>query len=208
MKQVEPEHYSSMGYDSKGRFCSYWHQINQILTASPQKTLEIGMGNGFVSNYIKERGFNIISLDVDRVLRPDVIGTILWLPFVSKSFDVVACYEVLEHLPFADFNKALSEIFRVSNSLAFLSIPDASRVYRFNVGVPFIGEIQRLIPSPRLRKPIFNFDGEHYWEIGRTGYPLKRVTDEIRHVGFDIIKTFRVFENPYHRFFILRRGSR
>lgn len=207
MKQVEPDHYFSIGYDSKGRFCSYWHQINEIFSLKPEKVLEIGVGNGFVSKYLKERGLNIVTLDIDRRLKPDVLGAILTLPFANASFDVVTCYEVLEHSPFADFNKALSEIFRVSNSFAVLSTPDVSRVYRFSVGVPFIGEIKRLIPLPRLRKSVHNFDGQHYWEIGKAGYPLQRVTDEIRGSGFEIKKTFRVFEKPYHRFFILRKGE-
>ena len=91
MKEVEPDHYLSVGYDSKGRFCSYWHQISEILSVRPEKILEIGMGNGFVSNYLKERGLNIVTLDINRRLKPDLLGTILSLPFVNESFNVVAC---------------------------------------------------------------------------------------------------------------------
>ena len=46
--QVEPNHYFNEFYDSKERWISYWHQINEIIKLNPKKVLEIGIGNGFV----------------------------------------------------------------------------------------------------------------------------------------------------------------
>jgi len=68
-----------------------------------------------------------------------------------------------------------------------------------------IGEMKWLSPLPRIKKPINNFDGEHYWEIGKAGYPLSKIINEIQKAGFRVKKTYRIFENPYHRFFILRK---
>ena len=48
-----------------------------------------------------------------------------------------------------------------------------------------------------------NFEEEHYWEIGKVSYPLNKITKDIEGAGFKIIKTYRIFENPYHRFFVL-----
>ena len=206
--QVEPNHYFNRFYNTKERFISYWHQIDEIIKLNPKKVLEIGIGNSFVSRYLKERGINIITLDIDCRLNPDVVGSVLNIPFTDESFDVVACYEVLEHLPYENFYKSLCEIFRVSNSYAILSIPDASRVYRIDVQIPKIGEIKRLIYLPRRKKPIHSFDGEHYWEIGKFGYPLKRIAKDIQKAGFEIIITYRVFEFPYHRFFVLHKLKR
>jgi hypothetical protein len=31
---------------------------------------------------------------------------------------------------------------------------------------------------------------------------------EMKNAGFEIKKTYRVFEMPYHRFFVLEEGSR
>ena len=53
-----------------------------------------------------------------------------------------------------------------------------------------------------------NYTGEHYWEIGKAGYPLKRIIKEIQAVGFKIDKTYRVFEHPYHRFFMIKKTIR
>ncbi len=203
--QVESNHYFNKSYDTKERFISYWHQINEIIKLNPKTVLEIGVGNGFVSKYLKERKVNVLTLDIDKRLSPDVVGSVLNMPFSDELFDVMACYQVLEHLPFENFSEALSEIFRVSKSYAILSLPDASRVYRVYLQIPKIGIFKRLIPLPRLKNPIHKFDGEHYWEIGKAGYPLSKIIKEIQTAGFRVEKTYRVFENPYHRFFILKR---
>ena len=203
--QVKPNHYFVNSYDSKGRFISYWYQINEIIKLNPKKVLEIGIGNGFVSKYLKERRVNVLTLDVDKKLNPDIVGSVLDITFPDESFDVIACYEVLEHIEYKNFNKALSEIFRVSKSYSILSLPDASRVYRLYIQIPKLGIFRRLISLPRFKKPINNFNGEHYWEIGKDAYPLNRIIKDIESVGFNIKKTYRIFENPYHRFFVLKK---
>ena len=203
--QVKYNHYFIESYDSKERFISYWHQIKEIINLKPKNVLEIGIGNGFVSKYLKERGINLTTLDIDQELKPNIIGTVLNIPFTDDLFDLIACYEALEHLPYVKVKKTISEICRVSKFFTILSLPDTNRVYRFNVQIPKIGEIKKLIPLPQLRQLLHKFDGQHYWEIGKKGYPLNRVTNDIKNVGFKIIKTYRVFENPYHRFFVLKK---
>ena len=44
--QVETDHYFNAGYDSRERFISYWHQINEIITLTPSSIFEIGIGSG------------------------------------------------------------------------------------------------------------------------------------------------------------------
>jgi ubiquinone/menaquinone biosynthesis C-methylase UbiE len=134
-----------------------------------------------------------------------VVGSVLKLPFTSESFDVIACYEVLEHLPYSEFPKALKEIHRVSQKHVVLSLPDVTTVYRINLDLPRIRPIKRLVNHPLHRPVQHTFDGEHYWEIGKTGYPLKRIELDIRNAGLKIIKTYRVFEFYYHRFFALEK---
>ena len=203
--QVRPDHYYDIDYDTKQRFCSYWHQIHEILLRKQNEVLEIGVGNKFVCNYLRERGVNIVTLDIDKELQPDVVGSVLDIPFRDRSFQIVACYELLEHLPYEYVAKALSEISRVSKQYVILSLPDVNRVYRIYIYIPKIGEIKRLLPLPRIRKPIHKFDGQHYWEIGKAGYSLKRVVGDMQKEGLQLERTYRVFEHPYHRFFILRK---
>jgi len=218
MSQVWPYHYNN--YDSKGRFCSYWHQINEVLSVPSEQILEVGVGNGFVSSYLKNKRLKVITLDIDKRLNPDVIGSVLELPFPDESFDVVTCCEVLEHLTYEDFRKGLSEIFRVSKLRAILSLPDISKAYPLHVNIPKIGEIKKLIPLPGVKKPTRNLNHGHHleqgeyaysvphcWEIGEAGYSLSRISNDIETIGFKIAKTYRVFEQPYHRFFVLAKGE-
>lgn len=199
--------YFSESYDSKERFISYWHQIHEIVKLNPEKVLEVGVGNGFVSEYLRKRGIDVITLDIDEGLNPDIVGNVISMPLQDNSFDVVACYEVLEHLPYERFHQALREIFRVSKLHAVLSLPDVARVYRYSIHIPKIGYKKILFSLPRLRKQVHKFDGEHYWEIGKAGFPLNKIIRDIKSAGFIIHKTYRVFEHPYHRFFILKKRS-
>jgi ubiquinone/menaquinone biosynthesis C-methylase UbiE len=205
--QIEPEHYFSKDYDTKWRFISYWHQINDILTLKQNLILEIGIGNSLVANYLKNRGLKVTTLDIDKRLKPDTVGSVLSIPFQEQTFEVVACFEVLEHLFYENFPQALIEIHRVARKYVVLSLPDVTRAYRINIQLPKFGEFKRLISLPRWKPPKHAFDGEHYWEIGKEGYPLEKVMGEMRRAGFHIKETYRVFEMPYHRFFVLAKDQ-
>ena len=203
--QVDPAQYLAHEYDSKERFCSYWHQLNEIITLNPASVLEIGVGNGFLSRYLKRRGFNLHTLDLDTRLNPDVVGTVSSLPFRDNSFEAVVCYEVLEHLPFDQFLESAFELNRVTRAHAIISLPDASSFIRIVTPPPMMTHFALQIPIPTLRKRPHVFDGEHFWEIGKAGYPLKRILDGLAQAGFTVLKTYRMRENPYHRFLVLRK---
>jgi hypothetical protein len=47
-------------------------------------------------------------------------------------------------------------------------------------------------------------DREHFWEINKRGYRLSRVVADFSKY-LPLIRTFRVPENPYHRFFVFSR---
>jgi len=205
--QVEPEHYLIQYYDNKERFISYWHQINEIITLKPQTILEIGMGNGFVAKYLKDRKFNIITLDIDTRLKPDIAGNVLALPFYNGVFSLVSCCEVLEHLPYHSFITTISELVRVSRFYIVLSLPDITPAYRLYLHIPKLIKIKQLLTIPGIRKICHEFDGYHYWEIGKDKYPLNRIINDIKEVkpSVEIIKTYRIFEHHNHRFFILKK---
>lgn len=201
--QVKYNHYFNREYDYKGRFCTYWHQIDEIISNESSSILEIGIGNKFVSNYISERGINVTSIDIDRKLFPTILGSVFNLPFMDNSFETVSCCEVLEHSPYSYFPKAIFEIFRITERYAIISLPDSNPYIRIEIKIPKI-KIRKLIENPlkRIANPQI---GEHYWEIGNNGYPLQKIIDDIEKIGFSISKTYRIFEDPYHRFFILEK---
>lgn len=195
--------YQSKNYDTKERFCSYWHQIHEVLELNPANLLEIGIGNEFVSDYLRKKNIRVTTLDVYFELKPDIVGTVTKIPMLDKSFDTVMCCEVLEHLPYHSFPAALKEIFRVTRKYAVLSLPDVTTVYRVNIELPRMKPIKKLIPHPFHRSAPHEFDGEHYWEIGKTGHELERILSQIKKLNYKLLKTYRVFEFYYHRLFVL-----
>lgn len=200
--QVDPSHYDNMNYDSLKRFCSYWHQIYEVISLKPENVLEIGIGNGFVSNYLRKIGLKVTTCDIDYKLNPDIIASVTDLPIDDNRFDVVACFEVLEHIPFPEVYNAIKELARVSKNKVLISVPDSSRRYQFLSQVPKMGVLKFLIPLPRLINKVHVFDGEHYWELSKKGYSLKKFIKLINHCGLEIEKNYRIFENPFHRMFI------
>ena len=203
--EVEPSHYGRK-YDSKRRFLSYWHQIDEILSLDPKSVLEIGVGNGFVAKYLRDHGLAVTTLDIDERLHPDVVGSVTKLPFEEASFELVMACEILEHIPYEQAKEGLKEIHRVSSRGAVISLPDATRTARIEFPIPKFGKVRKLFVIPKFFPHAHKITAHgHYWEIGKKGFPLKKVSDDIERAGFKIVKTYRVFENPYHRFFVLEK---
>lgn len=205
--QVNSGHYASKNYDTFERMQSYLAQIKEIVNINPEQLLEIGVGNGFFSDYLRKKGFNITTCDIDEKLNPDKVGSVLTLPFSDNSFDLVVCFQVLEHLPFNHFSKALSEIKRVTKNMAIVSLPDVERCFKFSFGRNNSSYFKKCITIPRRKKHEYEFNGEHYWEIGKKEFSFQRICKEFESAGFSISRTYRVFENTYHRFFILEKST-
>lgn len=95
--------------------------------------LDAGSAEGFVSQrLLRERpDISVVGVDLDdtalargRQLHPAIVfepGDVTSLPFEDRSFDLVVCNEVLEHLPHPEM--ALSEIQRVTRRYCMLSVP-------------------------------------------------------------------------------------
>ena len=205
--RLEPEAYFQPGYLTKKRLITYWYQIDETLRLGANTILEIGPGNRFVTCCLERMGRHVNTLDIDYRLSPDCAGSVIDIPFRDSTFDAVMCFEVVEHLPFKYFPEALKEIRRVAKTYAVISMPDYERVYRIDIQLPKIGNIKKLISIPRLKKPAFSFNGEHFWEICRAGYSLNTIISCIQDIGFDVKNHYRVFEHPYHHFFILQKVS-
>ena len=190
--------------DSKLAFISYWHQISEVFKTGKNSVLEVGIGNKFISIYLERFGFNVTTVDILRGFNPSVNSSILNLPFKNNAFDVVLCCEVLEHLPFKNLKNSLMELNRVAVSKVIVSLPDVTRYIGIKVNLP-TGNFEKIIGIPPVTQRKHVFDGQHHWEIGKKGYPLRKISQIIVEANFAICSTYRVTENPYHRFFILEK---
>jgi ubiquinone/menaquinone biosynthesis C-methylase UbiE len=206
-KQVNTDHYEFSKYVSKKRWISYWHQLDEILKHKPTNVLEIGVGSGIIKVLCDLFGVDIKTVDIDQDLKSDYNASVLSLPIDNDSFDLVVCFQVLEHIRYEEFFKALTELHRVARRYVILSLPDARKVWSYQFYLPKIGSLYFHIPRPKIGEYIHKFDGEHYWEINKKGYSLNQIISDIKKVGFILEKSYRVNENPYHRFFIMRTSK-
>lgn len=200
--QVDKSHYQFSEYAFEGRFVSYYWQLKEVLDQNPTSILEIGVGDRVFGDFIKNNTMvKYTSVDIAEDLRPDVVGSILKLPFADKSFDVACAFEVLEHLPFEQFDKALSELCRVTRTRVALSMPHFGPMLSFSLKIPFLPLLNAAIKLPFPKKHSFN--GEHYWEIGKAGYSVLRIREILSNYG-TIERDFIPFNSGYHHFFMLK----
>jgi ubiquinone/menaquinone biosynthesis C-methylase UbiE len=189
-------------YDTKDRFASYWQQINSVLSKKPQSLLIIGAGNGLVPWYLKKFISRVVTLDISADLNPDIVADVRKIPLPDQDFDAVLCAEVLEHIPFADFTKALGEIKRVVKKDAIISLPHWGWTFKLNFKIPLLGECKKIFKLSGVKA--HELGGEHEWEIGKKGHNVKKIKKVMQ--GYFIVeKDFIFFESPYHHFFYLKK---
>ncbi len=193
-----------------GRVFSYAHQIDSVLSFEPRSVLEVGIGPGMVCAALRAMGVDVTTIDIQPELHPDIVGSVTDLPLSDHSVDVALCCQVLEHLPFDQFGVAIAELARVADRAIVISLPDITPHYEIRVRLPRVrwswrGTRRAPLPEGRPEQAWAN-DG-HYWEIGFPDTPLKRIEETICAGGLSVLRTWRVSEYPFHRFFVIRSGS-
>ena len=106
------------------RYCKVLDQ-NRDLFDKSKSVLEAGSGSIGIAHYL-ERDVAGLELDfhgpADKWLVP-VRGSILDIPFADRSFDIVVCVDVLEHLSETSRARAISELIRCARSKVIISCP-------------------------------------------------------------------------------------
>ena len=84
--------------------------------------LDIGSGRRPYKDYFTNCS-NYVGIDISIDKLPNVVGSVLGLPFKDECFHTVICTEVLEHVP--EPGNALAEIYRIlkPNGIFYLTVP-------------------------------------------------------------------------------------
>lgn len=202
------EHYSTQ-YLQDGRIFSYAHQIQSVLSFKPKTIIEVGAGGGMVTNALRTAGITVTTIDVQPDLNPDLTAPVTDLPLSDAQVDVSLCCQVLEHLPFTEFERALRELWRVCRRGMVISLPDASPFYEIHLRLPKLPKIswhgsRHRDPGDSWRRMKWDSSG-HYWEIGYSETSLHTVMNSMHRVVKMSPKTWRVPEKHYHRFFCFQK---
>lgn len=202
-KGLSLKDYFSNDYFLVPQLCSYVHQLHIIKKMNPDSLIEVGIGNGFVSGFLKLSGIRVITADVNSNLNPDICAPLSELPnYVEEDFDLVVCCEVLEHMPLEDLDNNLECLRRLGSRL-FLTLPNSYR--RFGVS--------GLIFLPRIGSRFFdmNFDipfkrsldhSSHFWEVGYSNECTQKNIINRLNKHFSSVRSGRFALNPGHIWFL------
>jgi SAM-dependent methyltransferase len=98
---------------------------------APTSSLDVGCAKGFLVKALNELKVNTYGIDPSEYAlaeaHPDIIerlahGMAQSLSIDDKAFDVVTCFDVLEHIPEKDVPQVLQEMFRVSKQWVILRV--------------------------------------------------------------------------------------
>jgi ubiquinone/menaquinone biosynthesis C-methylase UbiE len=139
MRNFQKEYYNQTDFWNKdfSKIIAEKERLKEIIKNIPKKIesiLDVGCGNGFFINSLQEKrkDLDIMGLDLSKealkyVKTKKILGNVNSLPF-DKKFDLVTCFEVLEHLPQSDFEKAILEIQRVSKRYILITVPNNENI--------------------------------------------------------------------------------
>ena len=101
-------------------------RITDLLTLTPtvKTILDIGSRDGLITSELAKRGASVTALDLESPQIEGVTcvaGDAIELLFADRSFDLVFCAELLEHL--AEFIAAAGEISRVASRYVVIGAP-------------------------------------------------------------------------------------
>lgn len=211
-RDVPLETYFNDNYFGFPSLSSMCEQIITVKKNNVLNLLEIGKGNGFVSDFLKKAGVEITTLDINPNLKPDICGSATNLEEVlsGKKYDWVLCAEVLEHVPFEMAKEILAQISKVANVGAIITVPRCQRIFlkiQANVvisKIPFFkgkgADINWLLSKLGGR----DISECHHWEIGHSKETQLAKFKDLLEEDFKIERTWIYKHCPYHQFFVLK----
>lgn len=120
-------------------------QALPALPAGPQVVLHVGCGTAPLPPAYA--GMQEVRLDIDPAVKPDVVGSILDIPLLPGTVDMVYCSHNLEHVAEHEVPLALSEFYRVlkHGGKLVLDVPDVQAVAE---AIPKVGLHGTLYTAP------------------------------------------------------------
>jgi ubiquinone/menaquinone biosynthesis C-methylase UbiE len=114
--------------------------IKSIIPGDTKTIIDIGCGNGLITNQLKNQ-FSIIGVDrslsaLKFVKVPKILGSIDALPIQNTCIDLIICSEVLEHLPISVFRMGINELDRITKKYVLVTVPNQEFLQKNNVICP------------------------------------------------------------------------
>jgi SAM-dependent methyltransferase len=145
--------YEKLYYEYEGFWndynTSYINNIEKIeisfsyIREDVKTVLDAGCGNGIFTNMLVEKFPHLKVVAFDRsetaltfVRTEKYIAEIDAIPFKDSQFDLVVAHDVIEHLPSGTYEKALSELTRVSRKYVIIAVPHNEKLLERSTQCP------------------------------------------------------------------------
>lgn len=204
-KSVPRVEYFNDGYFEISQLLSMTQQIHDIHALRPASVLEIGPGNGFVSTFLRRAGIEVVTADINPALEPDICAPLSEIPrhLNGRRFDLVVCCEVLEHMPFEQFEDNVKTMRSIGDRL-YMTLPNYKKA--FGLG--------GLIRLPRIAHKPFGWyftyrqnrklTDQHFWEVDYSRECRLSAIVSILKRHYPSVTTERYPFNAYHQAFVAK----
>jgi len=198
IRGVEYKYSSEWIYDleSEQHWRLYWYQqkLMQNKANFGDNVLEIGVGSGFTANYLKSKGVNVKTLDIDRDKKPDIVANLVEYQFPER-YDHILAFEVFEHIPFIEFKGVIKKISSICKKHVFLSVPRNERLwFQIDIQFPIIGkkEFRFAALKNKVTEPA------HFWEIGDGSVSINDFEQELCKCGLTVLTKLKRFSRIFY----------
>jgi len=186
--KTDPNSYFEMDYEYylKGIDLSNWYRyyfiIKKVVDFKPKNILEIGAGNEVVKNCLLKFVKDYKVMDVNPKLNPDILSDLREFRLeLKEKFDCSICADVLEHIPFNNLEKNLTNIYNylIKGGKVIITIPH--RRARLMIVTPLSYQKPLIITLPLwlksspksfyqqiIKKKVW-IDPHHCWEMEKLG---------------------------------------
>ena len=183
--------------ESKEHWLSYWHQIKLMLESLEPKdsVIELGIGSGFTSNYLRSKNIDVLTVDIDKKKSPDIVSdAISFKP--NKNYDHFCAFEVFEHMKFEEMENVLNNIKSKIDKNIFISVP----IYKktpINIELKFKSYWKSItVKTPKTRI----IDPHHHWELNYKDITEERLISVFEHHNFKLKNKSSFFRWRYFHF--------
>tara|TARA_R110000851_G_scaffold319526_1_gene483996 strand:- start:13664 stop:14365 length:702 start_codon:yes stop_codon:yes gene_type:complete len=150
--------------ESKEHWVYYWNQASLVIeeTDKNDPLLEVGVGTSFLSNFLKSKGRNVVTIDIDESKRPDIVGDISSVPLDDFYGRTLLAFEIFEHIPFPLLERALRNFSNQNITRLLFSVPwGERRLFDIKAKLPKLKTINLRIALPKSSVTTQN----HFWEL-------------------------------------------
>jgi SAM-dependent methyltransferase len=133
--------------------------VQQLLpNPAPTALVDVGAGDGRLLDHLHRHGFDGRTTAAERsrtaigivdLTSARVQASVDALPFAARSFPVVVCCEVLEHLPPDIYGEARAELSRIAADYVIITVPNREKRSRSDISCEVCG--CRYNPDRHLR---------------------------------------------------------